>query len=154
MVLLTGETIIPRNEVTQLSQPDNSQRFLVECESQEPWTSLTDNARSFLRALLVLEPSQRLTASEALLHAWYREPVAEAMELEKAYERIRKSWQCRDEGHKVIEHLRIDKHSASLADSQQPCESSKMANSPYFLNEIVADLRSRDDSDRRIETQH
>ncbi|KAL0643352.1 hypothetical protein Bca4012_041642 [Brassica carinata] len=40
---------------------------------RKPWSTISDSAKDFIKKLLVKDPRARLTASQALSHAWVRE---------------------------------------------------------------------------------
>jgi serine/threonine protein kinase len=50
--------------------------------SGEGWSKVSSNAKSFLLALLNMNPSQRLTTSEALSHPWLLMQDIEDVEME------------------------------------------------------------------------
>jgi serine/threonine protein kinase len=39
--------------------------------SDEYWSRISDDAKDFIRRLLKVDPSERMTAHEALKHRWY-----------------------------------------------------------------------------------
>jgi calcium-dependent protein kinase len=41
--------------------------------SRKPWATISDSAKDFVKKLLVKDPRARLTAAQALSHAWVRE---------------------------------------------------------------------------------
>jgi calcium/calmodulin-dependent protein kinase I len=44
---------------------------MMDAEGQEPvWSNVSEDAQDFVRRLLVVEPSDRMTVDEALAHAW------------------------------------------------------------------------------------
>ncbi|XP_019098436.1 PREDICTED: calcium-dependent protein kinase 28-like, partial [Camelina sativa] len=40
---------------------------------RKPWSTISDSAKDFIKKLLVKDPRARLTAAQALSHAWVRE---------------------------------------------------------------------------------
>jgi serine/threonine protein kinase len=47
---------------------------IIECEydfDSEIWDDVSDDAKDLIRSLIVSEPSERLTAEEALEHIWF-----------------------------------------------------------------------------------
>jgi len=38
----------------------------------DSWSDISDNAKDFITELLVLDPSERMTAKQALMHPWIR----------------------------------------------------------------------------------
>lgn len=114
--LLTGSAYIPKEELSQLSQMQIADRFLGVNEHRHrlQWIDMSGKALSFLRRLLILDPARRMTASQALEHAWYKKPIEEAHLLEERYQRIIRFWRKRDEEEEVIKNLsnRVAKHPA------------------------------------------
>jgi serine/threonine protein kinase len=73
--------------------------------SRQEWLALPPRALHFIQGLLVIDPEQRMTALEALNHAWYKMPPTEAAELEEGHQRVIGSWKARETGIDVIENL-------------------------------------------------
>jgi serine/threonine protein kinase len=42
------------------------------------WSFISDNAKSFISSLLLLDPSKRLTATQALHHPWFQDTLNES----------------------------------------------------------------------------
>ena len=105
--LLTGQPLVPRDQVTQASQLEMAARFLGTDDSQvrNDWEGIPPRALRFLRRLLVIDPEKRMTASEALSHSWYTEPATEAVLLEEGYQRVIRFWRKRDSDIQVIENI-------------------------------------------------
>jgi serine/threonine protein kinase len=135
--MLTGHSIIPRDEMSQLSQKEISERFLgLDYYTRHKWQNLTPRALRFLRGLLSLQPDQRFTATQALHQSWFKKPLSEATLLEDRYLQVIKFWRPRslDE---VIEHL---PSRTKLLPAEPPIKSKPgprqnipdTSNSPYF----------------------
>ena len=107
MCMLTGGTVIPRGKMAQLSQVQIAEEFLHVEDSQvaRRWRPINTIAYDFLRKLLVLEPEQRLNATEALNHAWFKQPTSEAKDIERAYHGVNRFWRPREFAADVIENL-------------------------------------------------
>lgn len=136
--MLTGHSVIPRDEMSQLSQQEIAERFLgLDAHTRHKWQDLTPRALRFLRRLLSIKPEQRMTASQALEHSWFKEPLTEATLLETKYWQVIQFWTPRSNGDQVIEHLpsRI-----KLVPAEQPVKAGPKfhhnipdtSNSPYF----------------------
>ncbi|TGO46114.1 hypothetical protein BCON_0344g00060 [Botryotinia convoluta] len=103
--LLTGESSIPRGRLSQLEEIQAAKNFLSSDEKEvaSKWSYLHQRARSFLRALLASDASQRMTAIQAVNHPWYKKPpVSDA--IEQAYERVTRFWKPRDDDD-ILEYL-------------------------------------------------
>lgn len=100
--LLTGSSVVPRVELSQLSQVQLLDRLFGTPSAQ--WQNVAPRALRFLRGLLILNPDMRLTATEALNHSWFKKPLSEATLLEDRYERVIRFWRKRDD-EQVIETL-------------------------------------------------
>ncbi|XP_046843746.1 serine/threonine-protein kinase H1-like [Xenia sp. Carnegie-2017] len=51
---------------------------------EEPWNAVSDEAKTFIRSLLVVEPAKRLTAAQALKHRWIRRKTHNKQNLQKS----------------------------------------------------------------------
>jgi serine/threonine protein kinase len=103
--LLTGSSVVAREQLTQLSRVQVVERFLGENpDTSTHWQDITARALSFLHGLLVLDPDKRLTATEALNHPWFKKPLSEAKLLEERYEKVLRFWRRRGDD-EVIEHV-------------------------------------------------
>jgi len=69
----SGETVAEEN--------NNIVHCNYEFEPEDFWTGISDNAKDFIRKLLVLDPEKRMTAHEALQHEWIVSMPAEAVDL-------------------------------------------------------------------------
>jgi len=103
--LLTGSSVVPREELMQLSQVQIVDRlFGGISEISSHWQDIPSRALNFLRGLLLLDPDKRLTATSALNHSWFKKPLSEAALLEERYEKVIRFWRQRGED-EVIEYL-------------------------------------------------
>ncbi|KHJ31908.1 putative camk protein kinase [Erysiphe necator] len=95
--LLTGSTLIPREDVSQLSRHQIANYFnaLRENQIEKRWQSMRSTALLYIKSLLAMEPSHRMSASEALRHPWYTMPVTEAKMIEIGYQRVIRLWKKR-----------------------------------------------------------
>jgi len=65
---------------------------ILKCDYQfdSPWwDDVSDNAKDLICHLLVLEPSKRLTAQQALNHSWVRGSAAKANHMERAQTKLK-----------------------------------------------------------------
>ena len=72
--LLTGSLMVPREELSQLSQVQIMDRLFGTPRAQ--WQNVAPRALGFLRGLLILNPDKRLSATEALNHSWFKKPLS------------------------------------------------------------------------------
>ncbi|KAH6684114.1 kinase-like domain-containing protein [Halenospora varia] len=146
--LLTGSSCIPKEDLSQLSQTQIADRFLGIDEHRHrlQWIKMSDKALSFLRRLLVLDPARRITASQALQHAWYKKPTEEAKLLEERYRRIIRFWRKRDEEEEVIKDLSGRVTAQPAEDRAGPRLRRKLPDvslSPYFALDRHLNQRSQ-----------
>lgn len=151
--LLTGYSIIPREEFTQISQNEIADRFLGAHDdfTRERWQNMSHRASHFLRGLLVIDPGKRMTADQALAHSWFTKPPTEAALLEEGYKRVMRFWRKRDENEEVIEDLpgRTPLHYTNESTTMGPRFRRKLpdaSSSPYFgldrhINQKIASKR-------------
>ncbi|EKD14883.1 serine/threonine protein kinase [Drepanopeziza brunnea f. sp. 'multigermtubi' MB_m1] len=91
--LLTAQSILTQEEVPRLSQIQIAERFLaVESRNQ-----LKPRAVRFLQRLFVLNPSDRMTAVQALNHSWFKKPDSEAAAIEDVCRKMTRFWKKRDD---------------------------------------------------------
>lgn len=153
--LLTGDTMIPRKELSQLSQVEIAARFLEIKDSytRHHWSNMPPRALKFIRRLLVVDPEERMTAAEALNHSWYTKPVTEAEALADGLKRINRFWKPREIfSDEVLEGLpRIVLTAATSADTSITKLRRKIPDtsmSPYFgldrhLNQKMPSTKKR-----------
>jgi len=106
--LLTGASLIPRRELSQLSQLEIANRFLGigDHYTRLQWTNMAPRAQRFLRKLLTTDPAKRMTATEALGHSWFKKPCSEGNLLEERYHKIIRFWKKREGEEEIIEYIR------------------------------------------------
>ncbi|KAE8446107.1 hypothetical protein EG329_012478 [Mollisiaceae sp. DMI_Dod_QoI] len=151
--LLTGYSIVPREEFTQISQEEIADRFLGNHDdfTRERWQRMSERALNFLRGLLTINPKKRMTADQALNHSWFTKPATEAALLEEGYKRVIKFWRKRDDDEQVMEDLpgRTTTSHADVKTTTGPKFRRKIpdtSSSPYFgldrhLNQKVISKR-------------
>ncbi|CZR59166.1 related to myosin light chain kinase 2 [Phialocephala subalpina] len=151
--LLTGYSIIPREEFTQISQNEIADRFLGAHDdfTRERWQSMSGRASHFLRNLLAMDPEKRMTADQALAHSWFTKPPTEAALIEEGYKRVIRFWRKRDEDEEVMEDLpgRTPISYANESTTTGPRFRRKLpdaSSSPYFgldrhINQKIASKR-------------
>lgn len=105
--ILTGNSLIPHRELSQLSQVDIASRFLEidDSRTRDQWISMGPRAQRFLRRLLTTDPANRMTVTEALNHSWFKKPHSEGILLEERYHKIIRFWKERNSDDQVIEYL-------------------------------------------------
>jgi len=105
--MFTGDTIIPRQEFTDLSQVDIAARYLGVDDSyaRECWSQIPPRALRFIRGLIYINPEERMTADDALSHSWFTKPIREADALNEAIQRVNHFWKQRDSEAVVLEAL-------------------------------------------------
>ena len=75
---------------------------LTKLDTSEAWRNVGPNAKSFVRGLLVLDETSRLTADEALNHVWYSYLEED---FEKLYNFTIRHWNPRKPAINIIERL-------------------------------------------------
>ena len=99
-LLLTGEHIFGDrgdmvNSQFQLDSLDHESVAAginkIDDPRRSSWVCLSSRARSFVKALLVLDEARRLRAPEALQHSWFTHPAYVA-ELEEVYRHAISEW--------------------------------------------------------------
>ncbi|CAG8984035.1 hypothetical protein HYALB_00002976 [Hymenoscyphus albidus] len=92
-----------QEELSDLSQVEINAKIDSDFTEGEE-IELTVTAKRFLREILILAPEERLSATEARNHAWFRKPRAEAAKMEERYHKIIRFWKERNDP-KVLERL-------------------------------------------------
>ena len=105
--ILTGLSVRDGIETTMLDDVEIADLFVEAGDrySREQWLSLPPRALQFIQRLLIIDPEQRMTASDTLKHEWYKMPLTEAAELEEGYQRVIASWKGRETSVDVMEDL-------------------------------------------------
>jgi serine/threonine protein kinase len=103
--LFTGDTHIKSKELHDLGQSIITTR--ITNALQHPCIQISTRARDFIERLLVFNPKERMLASEAVEHEWFRRPDSPgvAAKLDELYERANKYWWKRTSSIDLIEHL-------------------------------------------------
>jgi len=111
-VLLTGNSIFldPQNPHHLHDQHRSILDLAAQCnitaiddETNPGWQRVSRRAKSFVKELLVLDETCRLTAKAALKHAWFTHP-AYASELQQVYERAISDFRPSTE-HQSVQYL-------------------------------------------------
>lgn len=92
--MFTGDTIIPRHELPELSFVEIAARYIGVDDSfaKVAWQQIPPRPLNFIRRLIIIDPKERMTAEEALEDSWYTKPSREATALAEAVERICRFW--------------------------------------------------------------
>lgn len=93
-VLLTGGSPFLNPETMQYSESLSLSANLEMLESDRDWLTVGARAKDFVRRLLVLDETQRMTAKEALAHNWFANR-AHRKGFEEVYARAIKGWRPR-----------------------------------------------------------
>ena len=109
----------------------------------QPWNNISDEAKDFISSLLVIDPSKRLTASEALEHKWIKNKQHNKLNLQRS---ISSNWS--DSCVSLKNEKGLKRH-AKAKDSTNPCK-----NSVNFTKKATygAIYRSHDDKLHRKES--
>ncbi|KAK9717866.1 Calcium/calmodulin-dependent protein kinase type I [Basidiobolus ranarum] len=87
---------------------------------EEYWVDISEDAKDFIRRLLVVDPAQRMTASEAMEHPWLcetkQEVAREAAPLNIS-ENIRKNFNARNTFRKAVDKVKMVNRFKSLSPS-------------------------------------
>ena len=105
--MFTGDTVIPRQELPELSYIEIAQRYLGVDDSvaRMEWLRIPSRALRFIRRLLIVDPEERMAADEAVNDSWYTKPPREAQALNEAIEKTNRSWRKRDSDVELLEGL-------------------------------------------------
>lgn len=151
--MFTGDTIIPRHELPELSCEEIAARYegLDDSPAAFGWLHIPPRARRFIRRLIIVNPEERMAADEALNDSWFTKPAGEAVALKAAIGRICRFWTKRESNDNLLEGFPgviID----SLADTDPPVTKLKRkfpdtSASPYFG--LDRHLLSRPESTRK-----
>ena len=94
------------------------------------WLTVGHRPKDFIRNLLVLDESRRMSATQALAHPWFTNKC-HAAEFEALYDRATKDWQPRRKTFRVVEPI-VPKITSTLADDGLPRNLRNSAVSRYF----------------------
>lgn len=94
------------------------------------WLTVGHRPKDFIRNLLVLDESRRMSATQALAHPWFTNKC-HAAEFEALYDRATKDWRPRRKTFRVVEPI-IPKITSTLADDGLPRSLRNTAVSRYF----------------------
>jgi serine/threonine protein kinase len=105
--LFTGDTMIPHEDLVELSQVEIAGRFLGMNDeyARGQWLDIPKRALKFIQRLLVIDPERRMSIDEALDHSWYTRPRSESEALNDALKRLTRFWKPREKGELVTEDL-------------------------------------------------
>lgn len=92
----------PRAVILELSSKCDIS--VIDNPRHHAWKKVGKRPKDFIRRLLVLQESDRMTAKEALAHEWFANEY-HAAEFENLYKRAVKDWQPRPKANKLVEPL-------------------------------------------------
>lgn len=112
-VLLTGGSLFvdhadpglacdPKTSIMSLAAQCDLSAF----EKSEEWATIGRRPKEFLRGLLVLDEEQRMTAKQALNHAWLTSSRYK-QELDLLYHRAVDSWISQSKADDIVEELEL-----------------------------------------------
>ncbi|KAI9818405.1 MAG: hypothetical protein M1827_000463 [Pycnora praestabilis] len=87
---------------------------LDEMETEPPWDKIGVRTKDFIRRLLVRNPSQRLTAQQALQHCWLTNRHHRDL-FERVYQHYIKDWEPRIKAPEIVEVLDLKPSQESLS---------------------------------------
>ncbi|KAG4440423.1 hypothetical protein IFR05_004067 [Cadophora sp. M221] len=150
--LLTNDTILPRDNISQVSQVQLAELFygFGDGTKIEAWQNLSPRALRFLRGLLAANPADRMTAGEALEHSWLTKPLSEAALIEECCAKIIRFWKKRDSDEVVIglpSAFQSQQDENSRRDSRSKRKLPDASSSAYFT--LDRHLHRREVSQRR-----
>ncbi|KAH6715543.1 kinase-like protein [Leptodontidium sp. MPI-SDFR-AT-0119] len=150
--LLTNDTILPRDKISQVSQVQLAELFhgFGDGTKRKTWQNLSPRALRFLRGLLASDPADRMTAEEALEHSWLTKPLSEAALIEECCAKIVRFWKKRDSDEVVIglpSTIQSKQDENSRRDSRSKRKLPDASSSPYFT--LDRHLHRREASQRR-----
>ncbi|ODH51652.1 CAMK protein kinase [Paracoccidioides brasiliensis] len=108
VVLLTGGSPFTHPETGKYSEDMALNCDLSTLEKEEDWQHVGRRAKDFVRNLLILDDNARMTAHDAVSHAWFTSPTYKE-EFEKLYRRAVKDWHPRlSMKHQVVSDENIE----------------------------------------------
>lgn len=142
--LLTGDVIfVDRDDPLYKTRPDKVIFDLAEqCDLSvmndgEQWETVGNRPKDFIKRLLVLDESQRMTVQEALQHSWFTHK-SYASEFEAVYELAVKEWKPRRKVFKLAESLNPGNADTTWGGEFDLESMSQTATSGYFVQTPVA----------------
>lgn len=138
-LLLTGEMIFPDQCGTEAEWDSRQQklRAAARCDlsmidgNKGEWSIVTKKAKEFVKNLLVLKESKRLTAKQALQHPWLNCDNYRA-DLERVYESAIADWKPRNRKDSIVRTIDTSFLAPPTPTSSSPRSSSPPMVSTYF----------------------
>ena len=114
-VLLTGNTPFPSAEANSdflekigRPPPKDAIYSLEELDNSHEWDDISHDCKDFVRKLLVVDETARMTAQEALNHPWFASTDGDCRELHDAvYRKAIRDWKPRSLPGVIIEEIRL-----------------------------------------------
>ena len=117
VVLLTGGSPFRDPSTNQYSQVMARQCNLTDLEQNDEWKAVAERPKDFVKKLLRLAETERLTAKQALCHEWFTHETYQD-EFRKLYDRSTRYWKTRPVKPPLIED--IDGNSIKVRRSHLP----------------------------------
>lgn len=108
LCLLTGDSLVLPHELSQLSNASIAHKVneaSANMSATQQWKDIGAYARDFVKRLVVFDAADRMTAHEAIQHAWFCKPRGVGEELKKLYERANRHWHPRPGNSPVVEDV-------------------------------------------------
>ncbi|KAF2446262.1 Pkinase-domain-containing protein [Karstenula rhodostoma CBS 690.94] len=87
---------------------------VIDDKDHPAWSKQSDKPKEFVKKLLVLRETDRMTAKQALAHPWFTNPYL-AQEFEALYARSIRDWQPRRKVAKLVEPIAAPSSNAGIA---------------------------------------
>lgn len=151
--MFTGDTVIPRHELPELSHVEVAARYLGVDDSyaKMDWLLIPPRALRFIRRLLIINFEERMTADEALSDSWYTKPPREAQALHMGIGRLSQFWRRRHSKQELLEWLPGTKLASTITRDPPVMKAQRKildaSLSPYFS--LDRHLQQREPSTRK-----
>lgn len=145
-LLLTGNSIFAGDQDDNDWESRQSKlRAAAECDlsvidrNEGPWIHVGRRGKAFIKALLVLDESIRLTAKAALKHRWIDNPVY-SVELNSIYKDVTASWKPRAPRSDLVRFIDTSHIESSTTFAPSQIESTNLVQSRHFARTRASSL--------------